>query len=115
MFRAESTSWMPETSWRKKDSTPRVRAGRASTSPRAPARSPDSARAALLACQPSSSATRRTRARVSWETPGRSLSAKETALSDTPARRAMSLIVGRRAGLGRAASPGAVMAGSPSN
>ncbi|GHE81844.1 hypothetical protein GCM10018782_63640 [Streptomyces griseoaurantiacus] len=32
------------------------------------------------------------------ETPGRPLSAKETALSETPARRAMSFIVGRRAG-----------------
>ncbi|GGN58226.1 hypothetical protein GCM10011579_021270 [Streptomyces albiflavescens] len=32
------------------------------------------------------------------ETPGRSLSAKETALWETPARRAMSFIVGRRAG-----------------
>ncbi len=94
---ADSTSWMPETSWRKKDSTPRVCAGRARTSPTAPERSPDRARAALLGCQPSSSATRRIRARVSRETPGRSLSAKETALSDTPARRAMSLMVGLRA------------------
>lgn len=94
---ADSTSCMPETSWRKKDSTPRVCAGRASTSPTAPERSPDRARAALLGCQPSSSATPRIRARVSRDTPGRSLSAKDTALSDTPARRAMSLMVGLRA------------------
>jgi hypothetical protein len=35
---------------------------------------------------------------VTSETPGRPLSAKETALSETPARRAMSFMVGRRAG-----------------
>ncbi|GGI98801.1 hypothetical protein GCM10010121_006320 [Streptomyces brasiliensis] len=73
-------------------------AGRARTKPTVAAPSPDSARAAVLGRQPSCSATRRTRSRVTWETPGRPLSAKETALSDTPARRAMSFIVGRRAG-----------------
>jgi hypothetical protein len=35
---------------------------------------------------------------VTSETPGRPLSAKETALSEAPARRAMSFMVGRRAG-----------------
>ncbi|GLP69752.1 hypothetical protein TUSST3_63730 [Streptomyces sp. TUS-ST3] len=40
----------------------------------------------------------RTRSRVSSETPGRPFSAKETALWETPARRAMSFIVGLRAG-----------------
>ncbi|GAA0451247.1 hypothetical protein GCM10009544_12550 [Streptomyces stramineus] len=39
------------------------------------------------------------------ETPGRSLRAKDTALSETPARRAMSFIVGRRAGVRRMALP----------
>ncbi len=97
-WRSASTPWIPETSWRKKESTPSVAAGRASTNPTVAAPSPDSARAAVLGRQPSCSATRRTRARVASETPGRSLSAKDTALSDTPARRAMSFIVGRRAG-----------------
>ncbi len=88
---------MPETSCRKNESTPSVCAGRASTKPTVAAPSPDSARAAVLGRQPNCSATRRTRSRVTSETPGRSFSAKETALSDTPARRAMSFIVGRRA------------------
>ncbi|CAM5613861.1 hypothetical protein STENM223S_05289 [Streptomyces tendae] len=88
---------MPETSCRKKESTPRVWAGRARTKPTVAAPSPDSARAAVLGRQPSCSATRRTRSRVISETPGRSFSANDTALSETPARRAMSFIVGRRA------------------
>ncbi|GHH17708.1 hypothetical protein GCM10018780_61460 [Streptomyces lanatus] len=73
-------------------------AGRASTKPTVAAPSPDSARAAVLGRQPSSSATCRTRSRVSSETPGRPFNAKETALWETPACRAMSFIVGRRAG-----------------
>lgn len=81
-----------------KESTPRVSAGRARTKPTVAAPSPDSWRAAVLGRQPSCSATLRTRSRVTSETPGRPLSAKETALSETPARCAMSFIVGRRAG-----------------
>ncbi|GLW46445.1 hypothetical protein Stsp02_21070 [Streptomyces sp. NBRC 14336] len=73
-------------------------AGRASTKPTVAAPSPDSARAAVLGRQPSSSATRRTRSRVSSETPARPFSANDTALCETPACRAMSFIVGRRAG-----------------
>lgn len=94
---------MPEISWRKNESTPRTAAGRASTRPTVAAPSPDRARAAVLGRQPSCSATRRIRSRVTSETPGRPLSAKDTALSDTPARWAMSFMVGRRAGVRRAA------------
>lgn len=94
---------MPEISWRKKESTPRFAAGRATTRPTVAEPSPDSARAAVLGCQPNCSATRRIRSRVTAETPGRSLSAKDTALSDTPARWAMSFMVGRRAGVRLAA------------
>lgn len=97
-WRSASTSWIPETSCRKNESTPSVSAGRASTKPTVAAPSPDRARAAVLGRQPSSSATRRTRSRVSSETPGRPFKAKETALCETPACRAMSFIVGRRAG-----------------
>jgi hypothetical protein len=61
---------MPEISFMKNGSTPRVFAGLASTSPNAPAREPDSARAAVFGCQPSSSATRSTRCRVGSDTPG---------------------------------------------
>lgn len=89
---------MPEISWRKNEPTPRLAAGRATTSRTVADPSPDSARAAVLGRQPNCPATRRTRSRVISETPGRSLSAKETALSETPARWAMSFIVGRRAG-----------------
>ena len=70
-----------------------VRAGRASTSPHASARAAESARAARFGYQPSSFAIARIRSRVSSETPGRPLSAYETAPFDTPARSAMSLIV----------------------
>lgn len=52
----------------------------------------------MLGRQPSSSATCRTRSRVSSDTPGLPFSANETALCETPACRAMSFIVGRRAG-----------------
>lgn len=89
---------MPDTSWRKNDSTPRLSAGRASTMPTAPAFSPDSARAAELGRQPSRSATRITRRRVESDTPGRLLRAKETALVETPASLATSFMVGRRGG-----------------
>jgi hypothetical protein len=54
--------------------------------------------AAALGRQPNSSATRSTRSRVAAETPGRPLSAYETTAIETPAARATSVIVGRRAG-----------------
>src|SRR5258708_33797912 len=63
--------------------------------PTAPACAPPRARAALCGCQFISSATWRMRARVASLTPGRPLSAKETALGDTPTSRAMSAIVSR--------------------
>jgi len=66
---------MPEISCMKKDSMPRMRAGRSTTSPSAPARPSDRARAALLGCQPYSAAMARMRRRVFSETPGRPFSA----------------------------------------
>ena len=52
-------------------------------------------RAWALGSQPSSAAAARIRVRVSAATPGRSLTANETAAEDTPARRATSAMVGR--------------------
>ena len=68
---------------------------RASTSPTAKARDTDSARARELGVQPRLRAVARIRSRVSWASPGRLLSANETAPFDTPAARATSLMVGR--------------------
>ena len=68
--------------------------------PDARARASVRARACALGRQPSSSAARRIRARVASPTPGRSLTANETAAAETPARRATSVIVGRRRGVG---------------
>ena len=70
-----------------------VAAGRARMRPQASAREAERARAARFGYQPSSSAMARIRSRVSSETPGRPLSAYDTAPLDTPARSAMSLIV----------------------
>ena len=81
----------------KNGSSASVRAGRASTSPQASARAAESARAARFGYQPSSWAIERMRSRVSSETPGRPLSAYETAPFETPARSAMSRIVTRPA------------------
>jgi hypothetical protein len=61
---------MPEISFIMNGSTPSIFAGRASTSPNAPARAADSARAALLGCQPISAASSITRRRVDSDTPG---------------------------------------------
>jgi hypothetical protein len=73
--RAARVFSMPESSFMKNGSTPRAEAGRAMTSPRAPARDADSARAALLGRQPISAASLRTRLRVASDTPGRPLRA----------------------------------------
>ena len=81
---------------------------RASTSPIARVRASVSARALADGCQPSSRAAARIRSRVPDETPGRSLTANETAAADTPARRATSTIVGRRRGR---VGPGATLQG----
>ena len=81
-------------------SAPRVSGGRASTSPTASAWDAARARPRWLGDQPSSRAAARIRSRVCGATPGRSLSAKETAPIDTPAARATSLIVVRRTGMG---------------
>ena len=81
----------------KNGSSASVLAGRASTSPHASARAAESARAARFGYQPSSRAIVRIRSRVSSETPGRPLSAYETAPFETPARSAMSRIVIRPA------------------
>ena len=77
----------------KKGSSAIVAAGRARTRPNASARAAESARAARFGYQPSSRAIVTMRSLVSSETPGRPLSAYETAPFDTPAREAMSLIV----------------------
>ena len=63
--------------------------------PNAPARPSDRARAALLGWKPISSAMARIRCRVAADTPGCPFSAKDTAALVTPARRAMSAMVGR--------------------
>ena len=83
----------------KNGSSASVLAGRASTKPHASARAAERARAARFGYQPSSSAIERMRSRVSSETPGRPLSAYETAPFETPARSAMSLIVIRAGSL----------------
>src|SRR6478735_4381549 len=80
----------------KNGSAPRVSGGRRTTSPTARDREAASARARWLGVQPSSAAAARIRSRVSGATPGRSLSAKDTAPFDTPALRATSEMVGRR-------------------
>ena len=84
---------MPARNSGKNASTASVRGGRESTSPHAFARDAESERAALFGRQPSSSAISRMRFRVSSDSPGRPFRAYETAPFDTPARRAMSLIV----------------------
>jgi hypothetical protein len=66
------------------------------------ARPSDNERAALLGTQPSRSAMSTTRRLVSSDTPGRPLSAYDTAPVDTPAAFAMSEMVGR---LSRTDSP----------
>ena len=86
---------MPERKRTKNASSSRCAGSRASTRPIARARASVSARAVALGRQPSSWAAARIRARVSGATPGRSLTAKETAAGETPARRATSAIVGR--------------------
>ena len=82
----------------KKTSTPSVRAGRSMIRPNAPARPSDRARAALLGSKPISAAMARMRSLVAAETPGWPFRAKETAALVTPARRAMSAMVGRLIG-----------------
>ena len=95
--RDESSDSTPAMNSMKNGSSESVVSVRASTSPQAWARATESARAALFGYQPISSAIARIRARVLSESPGRSLSANETAPFDTPARRAMSLDVTLRA------------------
>src|SRR5690606_6344975 len=64
--------------------------------PMAPASAEESDRAAVLGCQPRATAASRIRRRVPSETPDRPMSANDTAAGETPARRAMSVMVGRR-------------------
>ena len=82
--RAESWVSTPAMNSMKNGSSAIVVAGRASTSPSASAREAESARAARFGYHPSSFAIVRMRSRVSSETPGRPLSAYETAPFDTP-------------------------------
>src|SRR3954470_6319781 len=89
---------MPERKRTKNASSSSSAGSRASTRPIARVRASVSARALADGRQPSSRAASRMRARVSWETPGRSLTANDTAAAETPARRATSAIVGRRRG-----------------
>jgi len=78
----------------------RARGSRANACGLVLARDAESERAALFGRQPSSSAIRRMRSRVESARPGRSLSAYDTAPFETPASRAMSLIVTLRPGCG---------------
>ena len=96
---ATSVRSSPERKRTKNASVSSSAGSRASTRPTARARASVSARACALGRQPSSSAARRIRARVSSPTPGRSLTANETAAGETPARRATSSIVGRLRGV----------------
>jgi hypothetical protein len=68
------------------------------TSPNAPARPSDSARAALLGWNPTSAAMARMRSRVAADTPGWLLRANDTAALVTPACLATSAMVGRFTG-----------------
>src|ERR1700722_12202915 len=86
---------MPETSCMKNGSMPRVWAGRSITRPNASALPAVRARAALLGWKPTSWAIARMRSLVAAETPGWPFRAKETAALVTPARWAMSAMVGR--------------------
>ena len=91
----------------KNGSMPRVRAGRSITRPNASALPAVRARAALLGWKPISWAIARMRSLVAAETPGWPFSAKETAALVTPARCAMSAMVGRLIRLpSRRADPG---------
>src|SRR5689334_24262615 len=82
------------------------------TRPMVPERLADSATAAELAWNPSSSASSRTLRRVSALTPGRPFNAYETEALEISSRRAMSLIVTRSARFvvtgGARSAPGAV-------
>jgi hypothetical protein len=91
----DSSAWMPEMSCMKYGSMPSSRAGLSMTSPKAPARPSDRARAALLGWNPTSAAMARIRSRVAADTPGWLLRANDTAAFVTPARLATSAIVGR--------------------
>src|SRR5262245_36502283 len=79
----------------KNGSTLRIRAGRLSVRPTAAALAPDRARAALFGLKPISRAIAMIRCRVASDTPGWPFRAYDTAPLDTPARSAMSAIVGR--------------------
>ncbi len=92
---ADSPDCRPDTICPKNGSMPSVRAGRAMTRPIESARDWPSARAALCGRHCICSAIARIRARVCSLTPGRPFSANETAPLETPARSAMSAIVGR--------------------
>ena len=91
----DSSAWIPQMNWVNQGSTPSVRAGRSMISPNTPARPSDSARAALFGWKPISAAMARMRSRVAADTPGWPFSANDTAALVTPARRAMSAMVGR--------------------
>src|SRR4051794_2046037 len=90
---------MPDRKRTKNASSSSAAASRARTSPIARVRASVNARALAEGRQPSSRAAARIRARVTDETPGRSLTANDTAAAETPARRATSAIVGRRRGV----------------
>ncbi len=78
----------------KNGSAPTSAGSRAITRPTAKARACESERADALGDQPSSAATVMIRSRVASATPGRPLSANDTAAFETPASRATSAIVG---------------------
>src|SRR4051794_17021266 len=96
----------------KNGSAPRTSGSRAMTRPSAYSRRPPRLRAEALGSHPRSRATPRMRARVWSATPGRLLSANETAVVETPAWRATSTIVGPRRRLLR---PGRAFRSAPTN
>ena len=93
--RAASSASKPLIRPMKNGSMPRMRAGRHRVRPTALALAPESARAALLGLKPISRAMATIRCRVASDTPGWPLRAYDTAPLETPARWAMSAIVGR--------------------
>nr|WP_264295183.1 hypothetical protein [Microbispora sitophila] len=95
MRRPDSSRSSPAMNRMKNGSTPSVSAGRAMIRPTLCARDPDRDLAAALGRQPISLAMSRMSLRVSADTPGRPLSAYDTAPIETPALAAISAMVGR--------------------
>src|SRR4051794_19767174 len=90
---------MPVSRLVRNGSSVKVAALRTTQKPIVADRAPESARTALLGVHPISAAIARILSRVEFETPGRPLSAEDTAPLETRARSARSAIVGRVTGV----------------